>query len=241
MIFIIGLIAVIFLIVDMFYMHRQSDLTILQLEQTQVEAQFSSLLEERQPIVIRGVQAPKGLTEEALLKSTRLEPLPVKAALQGTPLTPSEREELAERLSMTVWANHTWLPMFQEYSWIAPIVGSLKTEALIGGLGMNRSTALYTCLLPTEGSYLVSLLSKSSEVFLPAAWENRIPSSLTSDDTPLVADLKFLDIILSKGNALCLPAHLIFSMEPMAGTPCNAAIIEYHEPISILAKSLAQR
>ena len=237
---VLGLIAIIFLIIVMFYMHRQSDLTILQLEQEQVESQFSGLLEERQPIVIRGVQAPKGLTKEALLKSTRLEAIPVQAALEGKPLTRAEREELAERLSMTVWANHTWLPMFQEYSWIAPMVGSMKTEALIGGLGMNRSVALYTCLLPTEGSYLVSLLSKSSETFLPEAWENRIPSSLTSDDTPLVADLKFLDIILSKGNALCLPAHLIFSMEPMAGTPCNAAIIEYHEPISILAKSLSK-
>lgn len=224
----------------MFYMHRQSDLTILQLEQEQVESQFSSLLEERQPIVIRGVQAPKGLTKEALLKSTRLEALPIQAAVQGAPLKQKEREELAERLSMTVWANHTWLPMFQEYSWIAPAVGSMKTEALIGGLGMNRSVALYTCLLPTEGSYLVSLLSKGSEVFLPTEWENRMPSSLTSDDTPLVADLKFLDIILNTGNALCLPAHLIYSMEPMAGMPCNAAIIEYHEPISVLAKSLSR-
>jgi len=236
---VLGLLAIIFLILVMFYMHRQSDLTILQLEQDQVDSQFASLLEERQPIVIRGAHAPKGLTKEALSKSTRLESLPIQAALQGTPLTRPEREELAERLSITVWANHTWLPMFQEYSWIAPLVGSIKTEALIGSLGMNRSTALYTCLLPTEGSYLVSLLSKSSEIFLPSAWQGRIPSSLTSDDTPLVADLKFLDIILSKGNALCLPAHLIFSMEPMAGTTCNAAIIEYHEPISILAKSLS--
>jgi hypothetical protein len=236
---VVGLLAIIFLIIVMFYMHRQPDLTILQLEQDQVDSQFSGLLEERQPIVIRGVQAPKGLTNESLLKSTRLDSLPIQAALQGTPLTHSEREELAERLSMTVWANHTWLPMFHEYSWIAPFVGSIKTEALIGGLGMNRTTALYTCLLPTEGSYLVSLLSKNSEAFLPSAWEHRIPSTLTSDDTPLVADLKFLDIILSKGNALCLPAHIIYSMEPMAGTPCNAAIVEYHEPISVLAKSLS--
>lgn len=239
MIEVLGLVAILFLIVVMFYMHRQTDLTILQLEQDQVDAQFSTLLEERQPIVIRGVHAPKGLTKDALLRSTRLDPLPIQAALQGTPLTQSEREELAERLSMTVWANHTWLPMFQEYSWVAPFVGSMKTEALLGGMGMRRSNALYTCLIPTEGSYVVSLLSKSSEVFLPSNWEQRMPSSLTSDDTPLVADLRFLDIILTAGNALCLPAHLIFSMEPTAGS--TAAILEYHEPISILAKSLAAR
>ena len=237
---VLGIIAVIFLIVVMFYMHRQSELTILQLEQSQVDAEFSSLLEERQPIVIRGVQVPKGLSREALLKSTRLAPLPIEAAMNGTPLTQPEREELAERLSMTIWANHTWLPLFHEYSWISPLVGSIKTEGLIGGLGMNRATAQYTCLIPTDGSYIVSLLAKSSEVFLPSSWEQRYPSMLTSDDTPLVADLKFLDIVLNTGNALCIPAHLIFSMEPIQPSS-TAAIIEYHEPISILAKSLSNK
>ena len=102
---------------------------------------------------------------------------------------------------------------------------------------MTRAKALYTCLIPTEGSYVVSLLSKSSEPFLPSTWENRYVTSLTSDDTPLVADLKYMDIVLNPGKALCIPAHMIFSVEPK-GPFCSAAIIEYHEPISLLAKSL---
>ena len=159
----------------------------------------------------------------------------------GGAFNQEEREGLAEELSLNIWANHTWLPLFHDYSWIAPIVGSLKTEALIGGIGMNRAKALYTCILPTEGTYIVSLLAKASEAFLPSNWENRYPSSLTSDDTPLVADLKFLDIILNKGNAICIPAHLIMSIEPKGSGFHSAAIIEYHEPISILAKSLSRK
>ena len=238
---IIAIVAVIFLIAVMFYMHRQPDLTILQVEQSQVDAQFSNLLSERQPIVIRGVQTPRGLSKESLLKSTRLSGLPIQETIQsGQALTYVERDDLAERLSLTIWANHTWLPLFQEYSWISPLLGSMKTEALLGGMGMTRAKAMYTCIIPTEGSYLVSLLSKSSETFLPSDWESRYPSSITSDDTPLVADLKYLDIVLNTGNALCIPAHLIYSLEPRFETFSSAAIIEYHEPMSILAKSLSR-
>jgi hypothetical protein len=49
--------------------------------------------------------------------------------------------------------------------------------------------------------------------------------------------LKIIDIVLQTGNALCIPAHIIYSLEPQSGF-CSAALIEYHEPISILAKSL---
>ena len=242
---ILGILAIIFLIMVVFYMQRHSENTILQVEQSQVDAQFGALLEERQPIVVRGCTPPKGLSRESLEKSTRLAAFPigqqnlsqVLSQTQAHQMTQGERDDLGQQLSLPIWATHTWLPLFQEYSWIAPLVGSIRAEALIGGLGMTRAKALYTCLIPTEGSYMVSLLSKSSEPFLPSAWESRYVTSFTSDDTPLVADLKYMDIVLNPGKALCIPAHMIFSVEPK-GPFCSAAIIEYHEPISLLAKSL---
>ena len=241
---VLGLVAIVFLIVVVFYMQRHAEISILQLEQSQVDAQFAGLLEERQPIVIRGVQPPKGLTKDALQKSNRLAQFPVGDTTlsisidRGISLKREEREELADQLSLPIWANHSWLPLFQEYSWIAPIVGCLKTEVVLGGIGMTRLKALYTCIIPTEGAYIVSLLSKSSESFLPANWEHRFPSSLTSDDTPLVADLKYIDVVVTTGNAICVPAHIILSIEPKDSGFHSAAIIEYHEPVSILAKSL---
>jgi len=242
--------ATIFLIAVVFYMQRHPEITILQVEQDQVQEQFPILLEERQPIVIRGCQSPKGLTQEALQKSNRLAQFTVGeqtlSSIVASPLensgrpilTQDEREELAEQLSIPVWATHTWLPLFKEYSWLSPFLGTLQTEVLLGGTGMARTKALYTCIVPTEGKYMVSLLSKSSEAFLPPNWEYRYPSSLTSDDTPLVADLKYLDIVLNPGNALCIPAHMIISIEPVGNSFHSAAILEYHEPISVLSKSL---
>jgi len=243
---ILGIVAIIFLIMVVFYMQRHSENTILQVEQSQVDAQFGALLEERQPIVVRGCSPPKGLSRESLEKSTRLAGFQIGqqtlSQILSTPqthqMTQGERDELGQQLSLPIWAAHTWLPLFQEYSWIAPLVGSSRAEALIGGLGMTRAKALYTCIIPTEGSYMVGLLSKNSEPFLPAAWETRYFSSLTSDDTPLVADLKYMDIVLNPGKALCIPAHMIFSVEPTGPGFHSAAIIEYHEPISLLAKSL---
>lgn len=246
MIEVLGILALIFLIMVLFYMQRHQDNTILQIEHEQLDAQFGTLLEERQPIVIRGCTVPKGLSKESLEKSTRLKDFPIGPQTLSVSLmnptyyqmTTAERDELGQHLSLQVWATHNWLPLFKEYSWAAPIVGTVRAEALIGGMGMFRAKALYTCIIPTEGTYIVGLLSKSSEPFLPSAWEGRYPGSLTSDDTPLVADLKYMDIILNPGNVLCIPAHMIVSVEPRGPRFHSAAIIEYHEIISLLAKSL---
>jgi hypothetical protein len=249
------LLALVFLIAVAFYRQRQPDLTILQVEQDQVQTQFPDLLEERQPIVIRGVPQPRGITQEALQRTTRLAEFPVAghplssilespaalAPAAGTPtLSQEERATLATELSLPVWAKHTWLPLFESYSWLAPWIGTMKAEVLLGGLGMHRTTALYTCIVPTQGKYQVSLLAKSSEAFLPPTWEYRYPGSLTVNDTPLVADLKYLDVIVAPGNALCVPAHMIVSIEPQNPTEfAAAALLEYHEPISALAKILS--
>jgi len=59
----------IFVIAYLFYKHRRSDLEILQLENEQIPEQLSELLEELQPVVIRGVNPPKGLTRSSPLAS----------------------------------------------------------------------------------------------------------------------------------------------------------------------------
>jgi hypothetical protein len=58
-----------------------------------------------------------------------------------------------------------------------------------------------------------------------------------------VADLKYLDIVLRPGTALLIPAHTIYSLQPAAASPDAptfhaAALLEYHEPISLVAKSI---
>jgi hypothetical protein len=252
--------ALVFLVAALFYKQRRTDLEILQLEQTQLDEQFADLLEELQPIVIRGITPPKGLTRDALQKIPRLGTFavggqPLGDILQkpemllganGAPTLSQEgREQLAKELSISIWADHTWLPIFVKCSWLGSVLGCMRSEVILGGLGMTRTTAKYTCIMPTEGTYILSILSRQSESFLPATWQYRYPESLTLNDTPLVADLNYLDIILRPGTTVCLPPHVIYSIQPKhaADAPPEfyaAACVEYHEPISLLAKSFSQ-
>jgi hypothetical protein len=246
--------AILFLVAVVFYRQRRDELSILQIEQEQINAQLSDLLDEQQPLVLRGVAPPKGLTKGALEASPRLHAYPVGgillkdvlanpstlASTNGAPtLLRSQRRMLAEELSLPIWSTHTWKDKLGEARPI-PFLGSMDSEAIIGGQGLWRTTAVYTLLFPTEGAFIASIVSKSSEAFLPKAWTYRYPDTFTQDDTPLVADLKFIDIILRPGTALCLPAHILVSMKPKEPSEFHAfACIEYHEPISMLAKSLS--
>ena len=248
-------IAIAFLIAVLFYRQRRAELSILQIEQEKLDSQLSELLEERQPLVIRGIQPPKGLTRDTLFKTPRLQNFPVGgqplglllqdpsmlASSQGLPtLTYEGRIELAKELSLPIWAEQGWRSRFAETTWIGAAVGCTRTEVVIGGLGMMRTTANYTCIIPTDGENTVSLLSQQSEPFLPATWQYRYPNSLTVNDTAFVADLKYLDIVLRPGSALCIPTHMIVSMEPANPTAfASLVILEYHEPISLLTKMMS--
>jgi len=248
--------AVIVLIMFLFYKHRRSELEIIQLENEQISDKLGEILEDLQPVVIRGTATPKGVTRESLQKIPRLsdfsvggQPLAhilehpeVALSAGGIPtIAQTGREELAKELAIHVWAEHTWLPILSASTWLGGILGCMRTEVIIGGLGMVRTTAKYTCIMPTEGTYTVSILAKASESFLPTTWQYKYVSSLTLNDTPLVSELKFLDIVLRPGTTLCLPPHCIVSVEPSTATQFYAFVkMEYHEPITLVAKSFSQ-
>jgi hypothetical protein len=250
---ILFLIALVFLISVMFYKQRRPTMEILQAEETQME-QLADLLEEQQPLIIRGIAPPKGLTKEALNKIPRLSdfsvggqpladviqtPAMMKSA-DGVPVLSRERRELlAKELSINVWAEHTWLPKFSQTTWVGWMLGCVQTEVVLGGMGMWKTGAKYTAIMPTEGTYVVSILSKESESFLPAKWKYRYPGSLSPNDTPLVSDLKYMDIIVRPGTMICFPPHHIISIQPKDDEFSAAAIVEYHEPVTLLAKSFS--
>ena len=253
MIDILFLIGLVFLIAVLFYKQRRDSMEILQAEESQID-QLSDLLEEQQPLIIRGISPPKGLTKESLNKIPRLaqfsvggQPLEdvlktpaILASANGEPVLSSERRDLlASELSIKIWADHAWLPRFSQTTWIGWLVGCMRTEVVLGGMGMFKTTAKYTAIMPTEGTYTISLISRDSESFLPPNWRYKYPGRLSPNDTPLVADLKYMDIVLRPGTMLCLPPHMIVSMEPKDLEFTAAAIVEYHEPVSLLAKSFS--
>ena len=253
MLAILFIITLMFLISVIFYKQRRDSMEILQAEESQID-KLSELLEEEQPLIIRGISPPKGLTRESLSKIPRLatfsvggQPLEdvlstpaILASANGVPSLSKERREiLANELSIKVWADHLWLPRFSSTTWLGWGVGCIYTEAVLGGIGMFKTTAKYTALMPTEGIYHISILSRESERFLPTNWKYKYPGSLTLNDTPLVADLKYTDIVLRPGTLLCLPPHITVSMEPKENDFAAMAIVEYHEPITLLAKSFS--
>jgi hypothetical protein len=253
MIEILFLVALVFLIAVLFYKQRRSSMEILQAEESQIE-QLPELLEEQQPLIIRGISPPKGFTREGLSKIPRLsnfsvggQPLEdilktpaILHSAKGVPTLSRERREvLANELSIRVWADHLWLPRFSQTTWLGWAVGCLRTEALLGGIGMFKTTAKYTAIMPTDGVYVISIISRESESFLPPKWQYRYPGTLTPNDTPLVADLKYTDIILRPGTMISLPPHTTISLEPRDNEFTAAAIVEYHEPVTLLAKSFS--
>jgi hypothetical protein len=253
MIDILFLIGLVFLIAVLFYKQRRQTMEILQAEEAQIE-QLPDLLEEQQPLIIRGISPPKGLTKEGFLKIPRLADFSVGGqplqdilntpamlySTNGEPVLSRERRDLlANELSIKVWADHLWLPRFSPTTWIGWLVGCMRTEVVLGGMGMFKTTAKYTCIMPTEGIYTISLVSRDSESFLPPKWNYKYPGRLSPNDTPLVADLKYMDIVVRPGTTICLPPHMIISMEPQDKEFAAAAIVEYHEPVSLLAKSFS--
>jgi hypothetical protein len=251
------LIFLVFLISYLFYKHRRSDIEILQLDNEQISENLSELLEELQPVIIRGISPPKGFTQESLRKIPRLKDFAVGGQplgdileqprmlfdANGIPtLAQSGRQQLAKELSMSIWADHTWLPIFSQSTWFGSILGCMRVEANLGGIGMTRTTAKYTCLMPTEGKYTLSILSKDSESFLPSNWQYKYLGLLTVNDTPLVAELKYIDVVLRPGTTICLPPHYIYSMEPIKDSAELFAFVtmEYHEPTTLLVKSFSQ-
>jgi hypothetical protein len=248
-------IVILFLIAVLWYKQRRSDLQILQVEHAQLAEQLADLLEEQQPIVIRGTPLPRGLTQDALQAISRLAAFPVGdktlatvlqspsllASAQGTPtLTTENRLALATELSVPIWSKRTWLEHLSSTAWFGGVLGSLDNEIVLGGIGLRRTVAYGTLLIPTEGTYTVTLLAKDSEEFLPPTWENRYIGSFTVNDTPLVNELKYLEIVLRPGTSLWLPRHLVVSIEPKDPAAFSAALVlEYHHPISKLVKSFS--
>jgi hypothetical protein len=110
---------------------------------------------------------------------------------------------------------------------------------MLGGAGMQRVTAVTTMIMPVEGKYTVSLVNKKSEQFLPTAWKYRYPRTLTINDSPLVSEIQYIDIVLRPGTLLCLPTHCIFSIEPDEPSSFHSALwVDVDSPISSVSKFL---
>ena len=248
----LSFICIIFFISVIFYKQRRNTVEILQSEYTAQDS-LKELVAEHQPIVIRNTPIPQSLTTDQLSKMDRLgefqfgenSPLTLRqyltapVAQTGSPLiTNKAAQALSKELALPIWVSHTIQDAIQEMGGFFSIFYSHRIQTVFGGIGMQRATAVMTFFLPVEGTYTISLVNPKSESFLPNDWKYRFPSTLTINDSPLVTEIKYIDIILRPGTMICLPTQTIFSMEAKDAAFHSGLWIEVDSPVSNLAKFL---
>lgn len=247
-----------------FYSQRRDRIEILQLEFANFPEKGTELAQEKQPIILRGAPVPPIFSQLKGARITRLHTFPLQTTIEppptlqaycvspgtvlpefqshGRPVLSNEASlALADELALSTWTRHTLQESFSNFTGLPSFLGSTETRVLLGGFGMSRLKSVYSCFLVTEGTYTLSLVSKASEEFLPKQWAYRYPDTLTINDTPLVSEIQFIEVILRPGTLACVPAHTICSMKPATTQEFHSAIcIDVDTPISNLSKLLAQ-
>jgi hypothetical protein len=238
--------GVLFIILTFFYKQAVCEFRINQMEWSQKE-ELTTLLHEKIPLVVRGIPSATFWSVDDVLTRPCFSNIPIFQEISlvewvsqanSSSICPwkyKQAETIASVSGMSVWATK-WLhpiivPRFLKWWWYP------RYHCWAGNVGLRKTIATWTCLFPVDGEIIVSIMSENVENTLPFPWVDTFPSEYTSKDTPFVADIKFIDIIVRPGNCLFMPAHWFVSWKskntdrtlPMVGT------ISYHTPISLLA------
>lgn len=239
------ILSLIFIVLVIFYKQANEEFTILQLEGNQLVS-LPSLLSEKYPIVIRQVQMPTFFTPEAIQQNSRIQTFPIspekqlKDALSDTSLSLplSASRILAQQVGLQVWAEHTWLPYVSTWSFL----NFVNTTANLGEQGLRKTTAYCTLLLPTSQSINIIIMTSGQEKYLPTNWHNTDPEKYTLNDTPMVGNIKFMEIKVKPGNCLCLPPHWFYTLR--ASDPKKSMLwccLEIQNPLSWMATRLEEQ
>jgi len=230
------------IILFFFYKRYKSEFRINQLEWTQKE-NIGNILSEHIPIVIRNIPFANFWTHTdvytrscfalPIFKEIGLtEWLAQSNSTSKCPWKAPQAEQIASVSGINVWANKWINPLIiSPYAfWMFPVY-----MCWAGSVGLHKLYAHWTCIFPVDGEINVTIMPHSVTSYLPTTWEGCIPSELTNKDTPFVADLSYLDIILRPGTCVFIPAHWFISWKSEKTVP-NVCAISYHSPISFAAQ-----
>ena len=96
-------------------------------------------------------------------------------------------------------------------------------------------------ILPTDGDLVVSVMPEKSETYLPKTWKGRLFGSLTRLESPLIGEIKYVDIKVRQGSVVFLPPHWIVSIQSDNEKKIPWFIwSEFHHPLSKLAKRISE-
>jgi hypothetical protein len=236
------ILGIIFIILIVFYKQANEEFTILQLEGTQL-ATLTTVIGEKNPIVLRQIQIPPFFTPEAIQQNKRIQTFPlvqqktvIDALTDSRVHTTTESAIILARESgLQVWAEHTWFPYLTNWT----VIHSMKTFANCGEQGLRKTTASSTVIIPTSNPLDIYIMTDSQEKFFPSSWKGKFPETFTVLDTPLVGQVKYMVVKVKAGNALCLPAHWFYSIRSSdSAKPVLWCLLECHHPLSALAARL---
>lgn len=249
MIEILLILAVLLAVIVLFYRQAIEQYNILQIEGSQLE-ELPKLLNERSPVVVRGIGEPKLFTPATLKQNARLLQYPIghgmtlgqylDKPLIYVALPQKASSLLAKESGLAVWTQHSWFSKFFSYSFLEQI-HTMQTEALLGEQGLQKTTGILTVLYPTSGPLEVTLLTEQQEKCLPPVWRGRFPEVFTLQDTPLVGSIKYITVKVRPGTMLCIPTHWFYSVRAVEKeAPCLWSKIIVDNPVSWVATRMEQ-
>lgn len=237
---IIIIITILFFIAVLFYKQANEEFEVLQIESERLD-ELPTMYADKSPIVIQGFQTPFLGTYEELQKRPNILQMAVApgmslATLLSSPalstfqFKPETASFLSQESGLNVWfEHHLYNLIIPSYTkWLY----SFKTSLWPNHRGLFKTTAFQTVIMPTQGTAIVSLMLGKVIPYLPKKWQGMSFHSLTAQDTPLLSQIKFMDIKIRRGNILFLPAHVVIDI---SSKDAWCFIAEIHHPISRIA------
>lgn len=246
---IVIIILVVFIILTFFYKQSICEFRLNQIEWHQKE-NIQELLHEKIPLVVRTIPSAAFWTHADVALRSCFSSISIFKEMNISewlatneticPWKHSQAELIASVSGIAIWAAKWINPLIIHpllKFWIFP-----KYYCWAGNIGLRKTYATFTCIFPVDGEIMVTIMPEIVESSLPADWAGCFPSQLTIKDTPFIADIKYIDIILRPGNCLFLPPHWFVAWtnasENDSKVPMKVPMvcqISYYSPISYLA------
>jgi hypothetical protein len=234
---VIFLLLLCFMIFTFFYKQAIHEFRVNQVNVTQKES-IGELWKERVPLIIRGLPRNPLWTHEDVSQRSSYRAVSIftdysfvdwiKGANAESicPWEYEQAEKIARLSGIGIWAKQHVEPLLSGWGFLP------RYEAWAGSVGLHRSYASWTCILPVDGEITVTIFPETMEPYLPVGWRRGFPRGWTKSDTPFVADIKYMDIVVRAGTAhwyISWTSTEESTVLPMVFT------LSYHSPISLIA------
>jgi len=252
--------AICFLILQFFHNQAVYECKINQIGWKEKE-KLENLLAERVPLVVKGLAPVAFWTQQDCMMRTGYEKVPVfkdrglsewlatTDAHTVCPWTVEHAKMLGDMCGLRIWSERQLDGLIYGsvpgISHLAAVWYRPEVSCWAGSRSLWLAHSRWTCLFVTEGAIQVSIMPKTCAKALPVNWRKKAvhPGALTVYDTPFVAELKFMDIIVRPGHLLIMPNHWFLSWTALPGSEICPMVccIEYHTPMSWTARYAMER